>query len=668
MHKNTKRIFLFLFGIVALLQVKSQERDMAKERLYIQKLEAINPTLVDLFKQATSALDSEDNELADELFSKIYDKAPNFDIAIRRLGGLKVTAGKFEEGLALCEKAVNLDSSYENLITYAQCLIAASNSKEIANESYLNKAKSVLGFAYKMPTADDFEVTAFLAQIYIQSNQYEDFKTATQSLMKYHPDKMISHYYQAIIYQSEEEWSDAKREILEAKELGLEEESVERFLDGGINEHEERKSYFIYFLYVVGVWILGFLILYLGGILLSNYTLNAVEKEFKMHGAESLSKSIKKVYTYLINVAGIYYYISLPIILVLLVLVVIGIGYAFIMLGRIPIQLMFILIAGAGYSIYGMVKSLLVKAKAEDPGRELTEEEAPALYALTNEVANTMGTRPIDEIRITPETDLAVYENGTRREKMLDKSKRILILGTGVLKDFKVNDFKAVLAHEYGHFSNRDTAGGAVAMRVRNDMHKYSYALYLSGQTVWWNLAYLFLKAYDFIFRKISNGSTRLQEILADRVAAQTYGAQSFQNGLTYVIRRNIEFIKLANTEINEARETKRSFSNLYELTGGTDLGIEEEVNNSLNRQTSSDDTHPSPNDRFRFIEGLGAGKDSKEDHFVRDLFEDWNALTQEMTKNIEDSWKEADSLEPEKTITEEASKEENQEIEQKVD
>jgi Zn-dependent protease with chaperone function len=668
MQYTTRRIFIFLFGIFTFIHARSQGRDTAKENRYIHQLEVINPTLVDLFKQATTALDSEEIELADQLYSKIYEKAPSFDIAIRRLGGLKVTEGKYEEGLFFCEKAVNLDSSYENLITYAQCLITASNNSESANVSYLDKAKTILGFAYKMPNADDFEVTAFLAQIYIQNGQYEDFKTATQSLMKYHPDEMISHYYQAIIYQSEEEWSDAKREILEAKALGLSEESVEKFLDGGINEHEERKSYLIYFLYVIAIWILGFLILYLGGIVLSNYTLNAVEKEFKLQGAESLSKTIKKVYSHLINVAGIYYYISLPIILVLLVLVVIGIGYAFIMLGRIPLQLMLILIVGAGYSIYGMVKSLLVKVNAEDPGRELTKVEAPALYALTNEVANTMGTRPIDEIRITPETDLAVYENGTRREKMQDKSKRILILGTGVLKDFKVNDFKAVLAHEYGHFSHRDTAGGAVAMRVRNDMHKYSYALYLSGQTVWWNLAYLFLRAYDFIFRKISNGSTRLQEILADRIAAQTYGAQSFQNGLTYVIRRNIEFIKLANTEINEARETKRSFSNLYELTGGADLGIEEEVNNSLNRQTSSDDTHPSPNDRFRFIEGLGEGKDSKEDHYVRDLFADWNALTQEMTKNIEDSWKEADSSEPEKPISEEASKEENAEMDQKVD
>jgi Zn-dependent protease with chaperone function len=196
-----------------------------------------------------------------------------------------------------------------------------------------------------------------------------------------------------------------------------------------------------------------------------------------------------------------------------------------------------------------------------------------------------------------------------------------------------------VIAHEYGHFSNRDTAGGAVALRVRGDMHKYVYSLYEAGQNVWWNLAFQFLRLYDFIFRKISNGATRLQEILADRVAAQNYGAQTFQNGLTYVIRRNIEFVQLANVEIEDARNVKRSFSNLYELTENNENTIEEELQKSLNRETTDEDTHPSPIDRFRFVAGLGIDQAENNDAYVRDLFVNWNDITLEMTKNIEDSW-----------------------------
>jgi hypothetical protein len=262
------------------------------------------------------------------------------------------------------------------------------------------------------------------------------------------------------------------------------------------------------------------------------------------------------------------------------------------------------------------------------------------LFGLAREVAHTIGTKPIDEIRITPGTDLAVYERGTWKEKLKDKAQRILILGVGVLSEFKLNEFKAVLAHEYGHFSNRDTAGGDVAMRVNGDMHKYLIALYKSGQTVWWNMAFQFLRLYHFLFRRISHGATRLQEILADRVAAQTYGALSFQNGLTYVIKRDIEFSKYATAEIEEAKSTKRSFNNLYELTGTHNEDIEAELQAQLNRPTSEDDTHPSPVDRFRYVQGIRTVEVSPDERSVKDLFVDWEKLTMEMTTQIEEQVK----------------------------
>src|SRR6185312_17235529 len=103
-----------------------------------------------------------------------------------------------------------------------------------------------------------------------------------------------------------------------------------------------------------------------------------------------------------------------------------------------------------------------------------------------------------DEIRITPGTELAVYEKGTFRERSQDKAQRILILGSGVLNDFKQNGFRAVLAHEYGHFTNRDTAGGDVAMRVNNDMVKFAHAMIVQGQANVLNVAFHFLRIYHF--------------------------------------------------------------------------------------------------------------------------------------------------------------------------
>ena len=211
-------------------------------------------------------------------------------------------------------------------------------------------------------------------------------------------------------------------------------------------------------------------------------------------------------------------------------------------------------------------------------------------------------------------------------------------MGIGVLKDFNQTDFSAVLAHEYGHFSHRDTAGGDVALRVRNDMTKYFYALYSAGQNVWWNLAFQFLRLYNFIFRRISHGSTRLQEVLADNVAAKTYGNLAFQNGLTYVIKRDIEFNTFANIEIDEAKKVNRPFNNLYELSGNSTLSIDEELNKSLNRKTTEDDTHPSPIDRFRFISTLNNENIKYDTSKIKDMFLNWDSLTEEMTKIIEDN------------------------------
>lgn len=44
---------------------------------------------------------------------------------------------------------------------------------------------------------------------------------------------------------------------------------------------------------------------------------------------------------------------------------------------------------------------------------------------------------------------------------------RFLILGVGVLEGTKLRPFRAILAHEYGRFSNCDTAGGGLALADR---------------------------------------------------------------------------------------------------------------------------------------------------------------------------------------------------------
>jgi Zn-dependent protease with chaperone function len=610
-------------------------RDPAKEKAIEAQLAEISPALVETFHAGTLAMDTDSLHLADSLYSIVYKQAPSFDPLLRRLGMIWVQLGKTEEGIALNEMAVSINRSAYNLSSLATSLYY-STPDEAPSITTLQEAKALLQEAQKLPDGEDISIQMMLTQIALKTGNLDEFRLATAGLQEKFPNEVVTHYYAAILAANDEDWSKAKKEILKAEQLGLSSEDVQAFLDSGVQQKIRTKQYIWWFIYLVLAWMVGLLLLFITGKFLSNAVINSIDPANGQTEVNSAEKRIKSMYKTLINIGGIYYYISQPFILILTVVVTVGLVYLFLMAGVIPIKIMLLLLFGAVITLYGMVRSLLVKLKYTDPGRALQETEAPGLFALTREVAGTMGTKPIDEIRITPTTDLAVYERGTWKEKMGDKGQRILILGVGILNDFKINEFKAVLAHEYGHFAHRDTAGGDVALRVKSDIHKYIYALYATGQTVWWNLAFQFLRLYNFIFRRISHGATRLQEILADRVAAQTYGPLAFQNGLTYVIKRGIEFSTNANYEIEGARNAKRAFNNLYELSGFSVEEIEAELHNQLNRKTTDDDTHPSPADRFRYVSGIKSADIPIDHSTVKDLFLDWNGITTEMTSEIE--------------------------------
>jgi Zn-dependent protease with chaperone function len=193
-----------------------------------------------------------------------------------------------------------------------------------------------------------------------------------------------------------------------------------------------------------------------------------------------------------------------------------------------------------------------------------------------------------------------------------------------------------VLAHEYRHFSHGDTAGGDMALVVRRDMMKFAIAMVQHGQAVWWNLAFQFIRVYDFLFRRISHGATRLQEVLADRVAARHYGAKHFEEGLRHVVRRNIQFTFAANCEIKEALEDHRALQNLYGQRPRTTPGLENEIEQALARQTTEDDTHPGPLERFRLLSGLVSTGKPPASGMLWDLFANPPTLTAEMTAQID--------------------------------
>ena len=636
MYKTTFLLLLILLFGSSSTAAQQGGRDMEKEKAIWAELETIAPASVADFKLATEAMDAQEFDKAAKLYQAVHKKAPKFDAALRRLGGCLVAAGSRDQGFAYMEQALRIRRSPENLISLAQSLTYPGVGKDGTREQK-TRAYELVREANRSPQKPtDSDYLVLQAQLAMELDQVDDFRRHTEELVAKHPGLMSTHFYNAILAAYDEKWSLAEEEIKVAQSLGLAPEVAESFLASGVHTRVVVWRYLYYSLYLVGAWIVGLTLLFLVGKLMSRKTLNSLEEANPNSPASGAELTLRKWYRQLINVAGFYYYISLPVVIFLVVIIAASITYGFIMMGRIPIKLVLVLAIGGLVTIYTMIRSLFVKVESVDPGRSLNYDEAPALWDLTRTVATAVDTRPVDEIRITPGTDLAVYEKGTWRERSQDKAQRVLILGIGVLNDFKQNGFRAVLAHEYGHFTNRDTAGGDVAIRVNNDMMKFAHAMIVNGQAAWWNIAFQFLRVYHFIFRRISHGATRLQEVLADRVAALKYGPHAFEEGLTHVVRKSVEFHHLATKEIDASFQARRALQNLYELSLDQNTNLQQEMDESLNRATSEDDTHPSPTDRFRLTRKVTGANESPATGMVWDLFKNREALTAEMTKQVE--------------------------------
>jgi tetratricopeptide (TPR) repeat protein len=167
------------------------------------------------------------------------------------------------------------------------------------------------------------------------------------------------------------------------------------------------------------------------------------------------------------------------------------------------------------------------------------------------------------------------------------------------------------LAHEYGHFLHRDTDGGDVAMRVNATMGRFAMAMAQGGNAQWWNVGWQFVRLYHLLFRRITHGASRLQEINADRVAARAFGKEAFEEGLRHVIRRDVALRYQQAVAQNElpggetATFENERMSRLSHIRADVRRQVELDLDALWNAKTSEDDTHPCPADRVRLIARL---------------------------------------------------------------
>lgn len=388
-----------------------------------------------------------------------------------------------------------------------------------------------------------------------------------------------------------------------------------------------------------GVWLGGALLLLVAGSILSAVTLRAAERVPKSPDARATGADaqLRHVYRLVLWACCAYYYLSMPILLALVLGAGGGLLYGMFVIRQVPVKLALLVVMIVGVSAWSILKSLFVRRHDEDPGVRLDLDHHPALRKILEDVAARVGTRPVDSVYMTPRTEIGVFERGSLLRKVGARTERCLILGAGALDDLRLGPFKAVLAHEYGHFSNRDTAGGGFALAVRMSVMALAVSLAESGAATWYNPAWLFVIGFHRVFMGVSQGASRLQEVLADRWAAMLYGAQAFEDGLRHVIDRSVRFEAHIQATLQEVVDTKRPLANLYRYAPVSPVDpatLDAEVHKAMEREPSPYDSHPRPTDRFRWVQALGIRVDAEREDAgpVWGLFADRQAIEEQMT------------------------------------
>jgi Zn-dependent protease with chaperone function len=604
-----------------------QEFDLRIEK----ELAALDAGAVPLWQQANTLRSEEKHDEAAKAYAAVFARVPSFVHALRRQAGEELELGARAQALDHLRQAVSLERSAENLSALAAGLV----HEETPAAKELDEARTLAGEAARMKPNDPFQHQV-LAMVAIAADDLDALRSATTRLEKLDPSEPGTHLFRAMIEASDRNWDLAKAALGRARDNGLDEKHYQELLAS----YESAQPLYVRWgrtaLIALGVWFGGFAALLIAGAILSQVALRAARRPpaTSTGSASGLSGGVRRSYSAVLFLSCVFYYASIPIVM----LIVLGIGggllYAVFAAGRVPVKLVIFVVAIVGVTLWSMIKSFFVRAEDQEPGTKLDLRSEPRLRRLLDDVARRIGTRPVDNVYLTPGTEVAVMERGKRARK-----ERCLILGVAALDGLRVRPFKAVLGHEYGHFTNRDTAGGTFALSVRRSMGATAYGLATGGAAAWYNPAWLFVNGFNRVFLRISEGASRLQEMLADRWAAFAYGADAFEEGLRHVVERAVRFDAHVGATLREVVDRKLPLANLYTYQPSEKPDdVANTVNEALNRKASAYDSHPAPAERFELLRGLQVRSrrvEPDDDAPAWSLFSSPEKLQQAMTAEV---------------------------------
>jgi len=197
--------------------------------------------------------------------------------------------------------------------------------------------------------------------------------------------------------------------------------------------------------------------------------------------------------------------------------------------GRLHIKLAILCIAGG----LAILWSVLPQGGAFTiPGPELKRDQEPELFAELEAIARAANQPMPSEVYLVSDLNAWVSQRGGF---LGIGGKRIMGLGLPLMRVLKVPEFRAVLAHEFGHYHSGDTKLGPWVYQTHRAIGRTLHSL--GGDSIWESILRFPFKVYGKVFLRITHAISRQQEFVADALAARVAGAASLATGLLAIHR-----------------------------------------------------------------------------------------------------------------------------------
>jgi Zn-dependent protease with chaperone function len=249
-----------------------------------------------------------------------------------------------------------------------------------------------------------------------------------------------------------------------------------------------------------------------------------------------------------------------------------------------------------------LARSLFVRI---DPpaGRVLLRREAPALFAMIDEIRAQLGVRTLHGVMVVNDMNAGVVE--TPRFGGLFGWHRYLLIGAPLLLAHSLDEMKAILAHELGHLSGKHGRVAAWSWRVRVTWSRLLESLDQRPGRIAGALQALMHWYFDRLMC-VTLVQARAQELAADEFAAQMTNAETAARALAWnSVATNLllkRFWQPLWERAGDESEPPRNPLNDMMLKRIELLAapFDEVVETELARATALDDTHPSLRDRLQ--------------------------------------------------------------------